>query len=101
MLTKEEERNLELAADFEDKYLSPRQRAWQRLLKVAPNLTRFEPLGSDSTNVPNPLANGLFLALCAAFADPVKRDILRALILDLLADDMADIIVGFLTEEEI
>lgn len=67
--------------------------AWSDLVQQAPGLKQLHRQGVNQTPPPKPMSDLLFVALCAAFADPRKREILRALILDLLSDDLMDLLV--------
>lgn len=79
--------------------MSARQKAWQALLDLAPDLKGMNAPQYPQQLPPTPLANGLFLALCACLIDPRKRAVLRALFLDLLDDDIRKLILSFLQDE--
>ena len=69
-------------------------RKWTHLKFRVPLLRRLKDRYYRPGVPPRPVSDGLFLALCASFADPTKREILRGLILDLLADDLAELLSG-------
>lgn len=80
--------------------IHPQMRAWLRLVEVAPRLDALWRRSREFPRAPTPLADGLFLALCASLADPMKREILRALFLDVNAPDVIEIVEGLLYEEQ-
>lgn len=98
-MTQLDERNEELQKEFDEVYASPALKRWRALKEVAPDLARFENRGWNNGAPPSELSKSLYVALCACFAEPTKREILRALILDLLADDLQEILKAFLTED--
>ena len=71
---------------------SSRFTKWHRIVEVAPELRYLSKHRSGENAPPWPLSDGLMLSLAAAFADPMKREILRALMLDLLKDDLVAIL---------
>lgn len=99
MLSDEEKRNLELQEDYRKNHEGPRPKAWRLLKEVAPEIAYLEPKSWNEQPVPHAFNSGLFLALVACWIDPVKRSILRAIILDLLDDDLRERITSFLTED--
>lgn len=73
----------------------PTPESWEpferlKRLSTTLNILVFDP--RYQTPPPPRLAKKEFLQLVACFADPAYREILRALILDLLADDLADLL---------
>lgn len=80
--------------------LTPKQRAWLALLDLAPDLTRIRWYDKFQPSVPPAVSDGLFLNLCASFIDPRKRGIWRAILVDLLADDLREEIRRHLMEGE-
>jgi hypothetical protein len=79
--------------------MSPAKKRWEELKKVAPLLAKLERRHWNETPPPRVMNDPMFIALAACFCDPTKREILRTLILDLLADDLQGILLAFLTEE--
>ena|SRR6266478_1155832 len=98
-MSPEDKLNVELAEEFEREHDSPARRRWKRLTEVAPDLARFDMPGWNAGHPPSEFSKSLFVALCACFADPTKREILRDLILDVLADDLRELLTRYLTEE--
>lgn len=70
-------------------------REWQRILRVAPALKGLMPFAWPDAPPPRRTANGTIIALAACFADPVVREALRAIIFDLLEDDLAEVLRQF------
>lgn len=68
---------------------SKHQIRFNRLCEIAPGLRGVHRRIPRRPIHPYPLSDSLFVSLCAAFGDPQKREILRTLILDLMADDLA------------
>lgn len=66
--------------------------SWVRLYRFAPSLRQLHETILHQKRPPRPLTKGLLLGLAAAFADPEQREILRALILDLLTDDIVELL---------
>lgn len=64
------------------------------LYRLAPRLHEVFRRSRSGNAVAFPLSDRMFVSLCACFADPTKRGILRALILDLLADDLAELLAA-------
>lgn len=85
-----------LGVDNEQEYIRTFSR-WERLLhrvKSGQNLDGLDGAGSRLPREPRTLSNSLFVSLVASFADPTQRKIWRELILDLIADDLAELIAG-------
>lgn len=84
-----------LDRDWSDTTPPPTPESWEpfeRLKRLCPSLQKLADNPRYQTPPPRPLERCGFLALAACFADPTKREILRALILELLADDLADLL---------
>lgn len=78
----------------------PTPDAWQPfegLKRLAPELAEMATDVRYQTPPPKPMPRDPFLAFAACFACPRRRAVLRALILDLLAEDIADLLS---TDEE-
>lgn len=73
--------------------IPPTWQAWYELLDIAPELRKLHRQGVNQTPPPRCMSDLVFLGLCAAFADKRKRSILRALILDLLSEDLMDLLL--------
>lgn len=65
---------------------------WQLLSRLSPQLNYIHGRRPGRREAPLPLYDGTFVSLCASFAEPSHREALRALILDLLAEDLADLL---------
>lgn len=72
---------------------SPRFERWQALIEIAPELRKLQRSGPREVPPPNQLSDHLFLALCACLVNPQRREILRALLFDLLQDDVIELLV--------
>lgn len=69
-------------------YLPDRFRSWLELCKVAPALNRLHnAFWPNQKPPPKRMHDAEFLRLAASFNDPVQRDALRQLIVDLLRDN--------------
>lgn len=75
-------------------------RGWHDLKRLAPALAKYESRNWRSQRIPRPLSDPLFASLVACLSHREKREILRALLLDLLADDIIEIVVGMVTEDD-
>ncbi len=73
--------------------LSPWLR-WNLLCRLTPKLKYLHDRRPGRRLTPFPMNDGQFVALCASFGEPTQRECLRALILDLLADDLSDLLAG-------
>lgn len=73
-------------------YPSSSQAAWQKLYEVAPSLRRLYLDAWANLPAPKPTDRDTFIALAACFADPERREILRALLFELLADDFVELL---------
>lgn len=71
--------------------LPERWQRWLNLLEIAPAIELLGPLSVNQRIPPEDTDDKTLLSIAACFADPRRREILRALILDLLADDLAEI----------
>jgi len=65
---------------------------WMRLYQIAPGLRDLHEVWGKQKRPPRPLHDATFVALAACFSDPTKREVLRALILDALGDDLVELI---------
>lgn len=84
-----------MSRSFHRYFDAPRPRRWQewqRLLQVAPQLKSMLPMSVNEPVPPFALGRDPFLRLAACFADPVLRETLRALIFDLLENDLREIL---------
>lgn len=72
---------------------------WVRLYRIAPFLRWLHETVMYQKRPPRPLSKSLMLSLAAAFADPDQREVLRALILDLLTDDIVELLADRNPEE--
>ena len=79
---------------------SPWVKAWRDIVEVSPEIARLARRFQHNNRPPNPMSDMLFVALVATLADPLKREILRAQILDLLTPDLVALLKGFLFEEK-
>lgn len=73
-------------------YPSQSQVKWHGLYKLAPELRRLHLDAFANLPPPSPTTRKDFLSLCACFCDPQRREALRALIFDLLADDFIELL---------
>lgn len=73
---------------------SPSQANWHRLYEIAPQLRRFYLDAWANYPAPRPIDRDAFVALAACMCDPQRREILRALLFDLLADDIIELMAG-------
>lgn len=74
---------------------------WEKLLhrcKTGTLLTRYQDWRQKDNRSPASLSNRMFVSLCACFADPNQRQILRELFLDLIADDLAELLAAMQSE---
>jgi len=71
--------------------LPERWQRWLNILEIAPAIESLGPLSINQRIPPEDIDDKTLLSIAACFADPRRREILRALILDLLADDLAEI----------
>lgn len=62
---------------------------WNDLVEIAPGLAYLGRFGPNERPVPVRMRDDAFLSFAACFASPNTREILRALILDLLSDDLS------------
>lgn len=65
---------------------------WYELYQIAPHLRELYGSSANQRRPPRPLADSTFLSLAACFSDSRKREVLRALIFDLLKEDLREII---------
>jgi len=65
---------------------------WNLLCRLTPKLKYLFDRRPGRRLTPFPMHDSQFIALCASFAEPTQREALRALILDLLADDLAELL---------
>lgn len=73
--------------------------SFNRLMEICPALSSLKWRAMRGTiKNPYPLNDRMFLALAACFASREKREILRALILDVLGDDLAALLDSAPTE---
>lgn len=80
-------------ANTNEEYWPTRWNAWRRLCNLVPDLDRMRHVRNlNQVPPPRPMTDAAFLAFAACFADPVKREALRTLVFDLLADDLKEII---------
>lgn len=73
----------------------PIPESWQpfeRLRELSPELAEMTFDARRQMPPPSPLDRQTFLAVCACFSNAPRRAILRALLLELLADDLADLL---------
>jgi len=75
------------------KALPRRWREWQRLIALAPQLKAMGWRDEEENPPPYPKTDKAFLALAACFADPSKREALRALVFDLMYDDLKELFI--------
>lgn len=68
-------------------------REWQRLLSVAPHLKAMYTLDPEEFPPPRPTSDAAFVALVACLADPGKREIIRALVFDVMYDDLKELFI--------
>ena len=76
---------------------------WERLLhrcKTGTLLKSYQNWKDRNKRSPSSLSNGMFVSLCACFADEKKREILKELFLDLIADDLAELLAAMQSEVE-
>lgn len=76
----------------DDPWIPPAWQCWFDLYEIAPDLKSLHPIARNNARPPREMSDLLFLNLCRCFSVKRKREILRALILDLLADDILDIL---------
>jgi hypothetical protein len=84
-----------LDLDYDETTPPPIPESWQsfeRLKIFSPDLAEFTFDPRCQAPPPPPLDRQTFLAVCACFAEPRRRAILRALILELLRDDLSDLL---------
>lgn len=86
--------------DDKVEYIRPSWEPWYDLLAISPELKQLHADYRRQKKPPDPLKDWLFLSLCAAFADPNRRSILRTLILDLIASDLMDYFVSRERDQE-
>lgn len=65
---------------------------WNLLCRLTDKLNYVHKRHRSNVTTPFPMFDSAFVALCASFAEPTHRECLRALILDLLADDLAELL---------
>lgn len=70
----------------------PSKTAWAKLLELAPHLRTMNADQWGEQAIPASLGKMLFLSLVACFADKAKREVMRAILFDLLEDDIVDLI---------
>ena len=75
-------------------YPSKSQANWHRLYDIAPQLRRFYIDTWANLPPPKPTDRDAFVALAACMCDPDRREILRALLFDLLADDIVELLAA-------
>jgi hypothetical protein len=73
---------------------SPRWEKWQALLEIAPELRKLQRSGPNEVPPPREISDFLFLGLIACMVDPRKREILRAVLFDLLNDDFIELLMA-------
>lgn len=78
-----------------DKTPPPTPPSWEpfeRLKRLSPDLQSLAADCRCQMPPPLPLDRSTFLAMVACFSDPQRRAVLRALILELLAEDLSDLL---------
>lgn len=80
--------------------VSPRQKAWQDLIEVCPGLARLARRFVNNDQPPPDMSDVLFVSLIAILTNPVKREILRAALFELLTPDLVALLKGFLFEDQ-
>lgn len=78
--------------ECENPHPSPSQERWHRLYKIAPTLRYYYLDAWNNLPAPQRVDRDEFVSFCASFADPERREILRALIFDLIADDVVELL---------
>lgn len=77
--------------------IPPGWERWAELHRIAPLLEAMHrPRVLTDRPPPTPIEDREFLKLAACWANPSRREALRALMLDLLKDDIADIMIAVL-----
>ncbi len=79
--------------------LPPSWQSWFRLYQIAPTLRKLHESWVRQKPPPRPMSDEALLALAACFADPERRETLRALILDLLSPDLIEMIQYAIDQE--
>lgn len=80
--------------------VSKRAAVWHAMKEVAPELWTLCNERTIYGPPPRALPDGLFVQLVACLADTKKREILRKLLLDLLADDIVKQVENPYEEEQ-
>lgn len=81
-----------------DAFQSPKEKRFRAIADLCPEMLDFLPHPIDPKNPPPALCDQIFASICMCFADPIKRQVLLTLILDLLADDLRDTIIEMVKE---
>lgn len=84
-----------LDSHYHETTAPPIPESWQpfeRLKTLSDELREFTFDARSQMPPPAPLDRQTFLAVCACFSEKRRRSILRALLLELLADDLADLL---------
>ncbi len=75
-----------------EEYTPTRWHAWRRLCNLCPELDTMHVVRHyNQKPPPRPMTFAAFVSLAASFACPVRREILRALIFDLMKPDLLEI----------
>lgn len=85
--------------DTDDEWQPPAWFEWTRLCKLSPELRQLHDRNSvNQKRPPRPMSDAAFASLAACFADQKKRRILAALLLDVMADDLLELIQAAILE---
>jgi hypothetical protein len=79
---------------------SGKQKAWEVLLRIAPELELIQRRGPNEPRPPDAIGNAFFLQIVACLLDPVKRSIIQAIITDMVDDHVKEQIRAYITEDE-
>jgi len=75
---------------------------WLNLYRIAPILKTLHEHGAVNEKPPPvPMPDASFLKLAACYADPARREALRALNFDLLKDDIIDLLIKVVRERNL
>lgn len=80
--------------------MSPRQKDWEELKQIAPEISFFERRPFPESLAPKSLNDAMFLALLAFLLDPRKRRIIQACIEAMTDETVRRQINKFLMEED-
>lgn len=79
---------------------SGRQKAWEVLLQIAPELEHVHKTRNGEPRPPAEISDQIFLGLVACLLDPVKRAVITAIITDMIDDHVKEQIANILFKDE-